>query len=88
MTITCEMIKNVICVMFGIYVVVLYIVDSILAARYAKKLNRSFVGYLLLSFVATPIVSVLILLIIKGKAPRAPKAHKSRKYKIIYNIYR
>lgn len=85
MTITCEMIKNVICVMFGIYVVVLYIVDSVLAARYAKKLNRSFVGYLLLSFVATPIASVLILLIIKGKAPRAPK---SRKYKIIYNIYR
>ena len=85
MTITCEMAKNIICIMFCAYVLILYVVDCILATRYAKKLNRCLVGYLLLSVFCTPLVSTFILLILGQKVPRECKIKKN---KIIINYYK
>ena len=85
MIITCEMAKNIICVMFCVYVLVLYVVDCILATKYAKKLNRSLVGYLFLSIFCTPLVSTFILLIVGYKTPKVLKAKKN---KIVINVYK
>lgn len=69
-TISIETIKMVLAMAYVAWVVVAYIVTSVLVGRYAHRLGRCGVGYGFLSFFLTPFTGFIILLIIGRKRPR------------------
>lgn len=69
-TISVETIKTVLAVAYLIWVVVAYVVTSVLVGKYAHRLGRSGVGFGFLSFFLTPFAGFIILLILEVRTHR------------------
>lgn len=65
-----EILKTVLAVAYLIWVVVAYVVTSVLVGKYAHRLGRSGAGFGFLSFFLTPFAGFIILLILEVRTHR------------------